>query len=121
MVKIFLDANVFYDLMEKRNKWDFGSLHEDILLVSVESVSIWLYIAKHKMPRESYVELFNQFNFLSFTDSIARKAFLGPTNDYEDNIQLHTAVESDADVFVTKDKNLLKMAIYGKVRIVDHL
>jgi len=60
-------------------------------------------------------------HLISLTDKIIDKALLGPTKDLEDNIQLHSAVEADCDIFLTNDKALLKMGYFGKTKIVDHL
>jgi len=41
----------------------------------------------------------------------------GPTDDFEDNVQLHSAVMGDCDYFLTMDKKLIKMKYFGKMRI----
>jgi len=52
---------------------------------------------------------------------ITRLAISGPTDDFEDNVQLHSAAQSDCDYFVTHDSKLLQMKFFGKVKIVEKL
>lgn len=48
-------------------------------------------------------------------------SLLGPTEDFEDNIQLNSAVVDDCDFFLTDDKKLLKFKVYKKVKIVKEI
>ena len=121
MAKVFLDANIFIDLLEGRGKILEKKLDKSILFVSTLSIEIWSYVYKHSIPDEKCLEFFNTFNFVDYTSSIAKKSFSGPTADFEDNIQLHSASESGCDVFITNDKKLLQIGYFGKVRICNFL
>ena len=121
MAKVFLDTNIFIDIVEERDSNVRDSLVNHVLCVSVASLNVWLYIYKHKMPSTKYSKLFDTLTFVDSTLAIAKKSFLGPTSDFEDNIQLHSASDAGCDVFVTKDKGLLKLGYFGKVRITDSI
>lgn len=47
------------------------------------------------------------------------KALEGPTVDFEDNTQLHSAAEAECDYFLTNDEKLLKMKFFGKTRLTN--
>ncbi len=121
MAKVFLDANIFIDLMEDRDPSLANRLDGSELLVSVLSIEIWAYIYKVPMPNSNLTDLSDTFNFIDYLSSTAKKSFLGPTSDFEDNVQLHSASDSGCTVFLTKDSKLLKLGYFGKVRICDTL
>lgn len=119
MEKIFLDTNTFIDITERRDPMLENSLLNCGLYVSVISIGIWAYIYKRDVPGLNFDRLFNAFNVVDGTSIEAVKSSQGPTNDFEDNMQLHAAVESECSVFLTKDAKLLKLGYFGKVRISD--
>lgn len=121
MAKVFLDTNAFIDVIEDRDGRLIGALAGHEFYVSVLSISTWAYIYKHGVPNAKFEHLFDTFSFADATCEIVKKSFLGPTNDFEDNIQLHSAAESNCTIFVTKDKMLLKLGYFGKVRICSAL
>jgi len=115
MEKIFLDTNIFIDLVENRNNELREFTMSSTLYISVVTLNIWVYAYKHIVP------IFETYNIVSSNGNIARKASLGPTDDFEDNVQLHSATEENCDLFVTKDKELLKLGYFGKMRISNHI
>lgn len=121
MAKVFLDANVFIDLVESRDTSFAKILEGNDLFVSPLSLEIWMYIYKRSIPYNKSEELFNTYNFIDYTLGIAQKSFTGPTPDFEDNVQLHSASDAECSVFLTKDTELLKLGYFGKVRISDNL
>lgn len=121
MAKVFLDANVYIDFMESRDKLLAKALDGGDLFVSTISIGIWTYIYKRFVSNNSLLEMFNTFNFVDYTSSIAKRSVLGPTSDFEDNVQLHSASEANCDIFITKDLKLLKLGYFGKVHISDSL
>lgn len=121
MAKVFLDANTYIDFMESRDLLLAKELDGADLLVSTLSIGIWMYIYKRFVPNSGLLEMFNTFNFVDYTSSIARKSVLGPTSDFEDNVQLHSASEANCDTFITKDLKLLKLGYFGKVHISGSL
>lgn len=121
MAKVFLDANIYIDFMENRDRLLVKELDGTDLFVSTLSIEIWMYVFKRIVPNSSLLEIFNIFNFVDYSSSIARKSVLGPTPDFEDNVQLHSASEANCDTFITKDLKLLKLGYFGKVHISNSL
>lgn len=120
MAKLFIDANLLFDISE-RNPAQRNVLSGHSVYVSPLSYHILFYIYKYKVPNQAIIEHKNELQIVDLTEKILTNALRGPTPDLEDNIQLHSAAESECDCFLTNDKDLLKMTYFGKTRIVDHL
>ena len=120
MARVFLDANYYIDLTKRaKEKWE--SLDNDLLFISAISTHILFYARKLKVPDQEIEEVQQRFGIVSLTKELIDKALTGPTKDLEDNIQLLSAVDADCDYFLTSDKNLLNLGIFGKTRIVASL
>lgn len=118
MAKIFLDTNIFIDAIHRRpEKEILESLENQIVFISPLSFHIYCYSYKVKLPNEIVIAQKEKFQIVDFSKEILEKATTGPTNDFEDNVQLHSAAEADCDIFLTEDKKLLDMKFFGKVRI----
>lgn len=120
MVRVFLDTNQYIDLT-KRAKEKWKSLEESLLFISPLSTHILFYARKLKVPDDEVNELQEEFGIVTLTKVILDKALTGPTNDLEDNIQLHSAAEADCDIFLTNDNQLLKLRSFGKTEIKSAL
>lgn len=117
MARVFLDTNFYIDLTKRaKEKWKL--LTDDLLFVSPLSTHILFYARKLKVPDETVNELQEEFGIVPFTKFILDKALDGPTEDLEDNIQLHSAAEAECDLFLTEDRNLLRMKFFGKTKII---
>lgn len=121
--KVFLDTNKIVDIFEPREK---GHITPEMLSgmeihISPLSIHILCYIGKYKIPSEKLKRLEDYYKIVDFDEQILSLALNGPTNDLEDNIQLHSASQSGCDIFLTDDEKLLKMAYFGKVRIASKL
>jgi predicted nucleic acid-binding protein len=121
MAKIFLDANIFIDLLEKRTDLSIDEFKEDTIFISPLSIHILLYVTKKKIPSEKLSGMLNFFSLMPLTESICQDAMIGPTSDFEDNIHLHSAIEADCEIFFTRDKELLDLRFFGKMRIVKEI
>jgi predicted nucleic acid-binding protein len=119
MAKLFLDTNIFIDILKKRTDREFVNFQGHELSISPLSIHILAYIYKHKIPSHELDIVQKLFNIIPFTETITANALIGPTSDFEDNVQLHSAAEEACDVFLTKDKQLLSMKFFGKVRIIE--
>ncbi len=120
MANIFLDTNVFIDAIHRKPGQDILYLLENhILHISPLSVHIYCYSYKIKIPNEIVAEQTEKFQIIEFSYVIMNKALSGPTSDFEDNIQLHSAVENDCELFLTLDKKLLNMRFFGKTQIIS--
>jgi len=117
--KIFLDTNKIIDLVEKRNdSFSWESIIGHQVYVSPLSIHILYYVGKYKIPMKALTEIVESyFGIVDFDKDILKVSLEGPTNDLEDNIQLHSAVKADCDVFLTDDAKLLKMKFFGRIRV----
>jgi len=59
-----------------------------------------MYIPSKELP-----DILKNFNIVSCDADVVHNSLIGPTNDFEDNVQLHSAVKQDCDFFITNDKN----------------
>lgn len=117
MAKVFLDANVFIDLVEKRKSIDRKKLLVHTLFISPLSIHILTYLYKYHMPDKRLANVDEFFKLIPLNTSIIIKAINGPISDFEDNAQLNSAAEAECDVFLTSDVKLLKMKFFGKTEI----
>ena len=118
MVKVFLDVNILIDLVEKRRTINSDQLDGFNVFLTPLSAHILLYVLKKKIPFPRLSAIIDSFSFVNFNEKIALLALVDPTNDFEDNVQLHSAAEADCDIFLTFDKKLLSMKFFGKVKII---
>lgn len=121
MARIFLDANIFIDIIEERQSINLDQLKNHELVLVPLSVHLLTYLYKYKMPDKKLSDSLRRFILIPFNDFITHYALSGPTQDFEDNVQLHSAAEAECEIFLTSDEKLLKMKFFGKVRILAGL
>lgn len=121
MAKVFLDTNVFIDLIEKRGQVNIDDLNNHDLYISTLSIHILMYTTKKKIPYPFLSEIIKRFLVIDFDSNITSKALQNPTSDFEDNVQLNSAAEGECDIFLTGDAKLLKMKFFGKTEIRSNL
>ena len=73
------------------------------------------------MPSQPLINSLGTISIAPLDENVLKKSLEGPTADLEDNIQLHSAAESNCDYFLTNDKKLLNMKFFGKTEIVNKL
>lgn len=118
MAKVFLDVNVIIDMLEERKHISLAIIQKHEVYLSPLSIHIFSYVEKKTMPYSPLSEFLQNNNLVDLTESLTNKALIGPTNDFEDNVQLHSAAEVDCDIFLTSDKDLLDMKFFGKTQIL---
>jgi predicted nucleic acid-binding protein len=118
MEKVFLDANILIDLVEKRKNLQPEDLASYDVFITPLSAHILMYVTRQKVPYPKFSEIIKPFSVVMFDEIILKQSLAGPTDDFEDNVQLHSAAEGDCDIFLTEDRKLLNMRFFGKVRIV---
>lgn len=121
MAKVFLDANVFIDLVEKRKPLDRKQLYIHYLYLSPLSIHILAYLYKYKVPDERLASIDRFFRLVPLDLELTIKALGGPTSDFEDNVHLHSAAEAECDFFLTGDERLLDLKFFGKMQILPDL
>lgn len=119
MAKVYVDTNCFIGLSIRSPDIDSKHIDAHEAFVSALSCHVLFYVTKTKVPSPQMNAFIEGFNILSLESGTVAKALHGPTDDLEDNIQLHSAALIDADYFVTLDKKLLKMKFFGRVQIVS--
>jgi predicted nucleic acid-binding protein len=118
MANIFLDVNRLIGLIKGE---EIDNLSGHNLMISVLSWHITCYLMKWKMPHEKLKRMSEVLAAVELTNEIVKKSIMGPTDDFEDNVQLNSAAEGDCDYFLTMDKKLLKMKFFGKMKISDKI
>ena len=121
MAKVFLDTNYFIGLANRTPEVDIEILDRHQGFVSILSCHILFYINKIKTPDEKANSFIKDFNLVDLNQDILEKALQNPTSDLEDNIQLQSAAEADCDIFLTLDKQLLKLKFFGKMKILSQI
>lgn len=121
MAKVFLDANYFIGLANRAPEVDTEILDEHQGFVSILSCHILFYINKVKVPDQKMNSFIDDFNLIKVSLEILEKALQGPTEDLEDNIQLHSAAEAECDLFLTEDRKLLDLKFFGKMQMANSL
>jgi len=119
-VKIFVDTNIFLDLILKREKF-----HDALLILNAVEKNIFLgvvlditilnidYVAKKQI--KNIKEFINQIN-LNFTivgvsNEMITEALEIENNDFEDTLQYLSAVSLNCDCIITNDKSFYKDAV----------
>ncbi len=121
MAKVFLDTNIYVDIIKKRTESELEDFQGHDLFISPLSIHILAYVFKYKIPNDELNVNLELFNITPFDANVVENALIGPTSDFEDNVQLHSAAEEECDVFLTEDKKLLDMKFFGKVKIDQKL
>lgn len=121
MAKIFIDANIFIDWIEERRDINKDKLATHDLFISPLSIHILTYLYKYKMPNKNIKDSENYLEIVPFDKNITNKAISGPTKDFKDNVQLHSAATSDCDIFLTEDNYLLNLKFFGSMRIINKI
>lgn len=113
MKRIFLDTNIFADLVGERTQFKSGIEElismEDFptLYISALSIPITLYSLKIKAETPEFYrfsEISSWLEILPLTGTLIRDALKCESPDYEDTLQYLTAIENNCDYLLTRDK-----------------
>lgn len=121
MARVFLDANYFIGLVNRTPETEVEDLDVHKAFVSILSCHILFYVNKIKVPDSDTNSFIKDFNIIDLGQEILDKALIGPTEDLEDNIQLHSAAEAECDFFLTQDKELLALKFFGKTKVASEM
>lgn len=122
MARVFLDTNCFIDSVHRRpEKEILEPLENNIVFISPLSTHIYCYTFKIKTPNSKVLAQREKFQIAEFSEEVLDMALQGPTGDFEDNVQLHSAAAAECDVFLTNDKKLLNMKFFGKTKIIQEI
>ncbi len=119
-MKLFLDTNIFLDLILKRENYEesmlilnaiekniFDGVVLDITILNID------YIAKKQVKDiKDFLVLINSlFEVVGASNKMMKEALDMPNNDLEDNMQYICAKYSKSDIIISNDKNFIKTDI----------
>lgn len=129
-MKIFVDTNVFLDIVLRRGDYDdslaifkavknrvYEGIVADISLVNIAYIS-----RKVDVDIRSYLSAIEQsFSVQGADNAIMQDALLLVNDDIEDNIQYFMALYTECDCIVSNDKGFYRgdIEILGSVMFVD--
>lgn len=119
MAKIFLDANCLIDVFGRRDETLATLLNPHQLNISALSLHIFAYVEKLHMPTSLLSQISSLVHVVNLTGVIVNHSAQGPTPDFEDNIQLQSAVAVGCQYFLTRENRLLKMKQWRGVSLIS--
>jgi predicted nucleic acid-binding protein len=121
MDRVFLDTNYFVGLANRAPEPEAIYIHKQQAFISILSCHILFYINKIVVPDYKINSFISDFNIINLDSKILDRALYGPTKDLEDNIQLQSAIDANCNYFLTFDKKLLNMKVFGNTKITNKL
>ena len=120
MVKLYLDANVILDYLQKRPNAEFmekillrAHKQEIKLITSVLNFATIFYIEKRR--RHSTKQILQRFRLINKVITVVDQssksyyaAIESGFSDFEDALQYFSAIEANADYFITNNKRHFK-------------
>lgn len=115
MEKIFVDANIVLDLLEKREEF-FVEAQELFTLADKKMVKLYIsaltlanvhyLLSKHlKMEARKVLAKFKVLvEVLSVDDKIMDLSLASDFKDFEDAVQYYTAIENNMEIILTRNK-----------------
>ena len=119
-MKIFIDTNIFLDLILKREKYKealqiFNAIEQERFEAFVLDITILNidYIAKKQTKDiRDFLALINRlFKVVGASNGSIKKALELNNNDLEDNLQYITAKDSKCKIIITNDKKFINKDI----------
>jgi predicted nucleic acid-binding protein len=117
---IFIDTNIFLDLILKREKYQealliFNAIEKKIFDASILDITILNidYVATKQIQNtDTFLLIVNQlFQVLGASNNTIEKALNIDNNDLEDNLQYICAKEAGCEIIITNDKNFYSKTI----------
>ena len=133
MKKVFLDTNVFIDILSKRStsiltKDELSYLIDNYqIYISALTVHITYYVGKIKPgsdKHESMKKLLKLTNIIPLSEDIISLSINNFHSDFEDTLQYYSALDSNCDYILTRDKKdftKIKKRIPSKIQIISSL
>ena len=116
-MRLFLDTNVLLDILLEREAFVVDSTlvfqqcvdgRNEGLFCALSACNI-VYILRNRFPREQIrAKVLKMAELLRMTDTAAaevKAALSCESSDFEDEVQLRSAIAAGADVIVTRDKD----------------
>jgi len=115
-LKIFVDVNVFIDVLTKRQGWseslrvlNLARRSQDIESYTSALTAPLLYFFRRRVADESAARadvqaILKGIQLVPMTDTLLGLAFVSAGRDFEDNIQLASAESISVDHLITRNK-----------------
>jgi predicted nucleic acid-binding protein len=116
MDRLFVDTNIVIDLLQKREKF-YEDAQELFTLADKKKVKLFVsaltianthfVLSKHyhsNNARKILAKFKLLVEVLALNDKIIEWALVSDLKDFEDAIQYHTAIESNLDILITRNK-----------------
>ena len=113
-MKIFVDTNIFLDLILKRENFDkslliFNAIERRIfegVILDITILNIDYIANKQIKDVKEFLNLINQkFSVIGASNKMIEEALKIDNRDLEDNLQYIAAIESSCELIITNDKN----------------
>ncbi|NMA20028.1 MAG: PIN domain-containing protein [Lentisphaerae bacterium] len=133
MKKIFIDTNILLDVLLKRPEFHQAAAHiwadcesgKAEGCISAISLNNLHFIMARKAGKNHAIEsvriVLNIFKVIPLDDKILRLAAEFPHKDFEDAIQLFSAVQSKADCIITRDTSHFPKEYLPVISPTDYL
>ena len=128
MIKVFIDTNIFLDILCKREQFvddalsifDMAVDNQIELLISDLSIANIKYITRKEIPIDKFYDLIKTFRpiftIVPLGADVIDKALDLRANDFEDALQYFSAVQANADCLVTRN---IKDYGFAKMEVLD--
>jgi predicted nucleic acid-binding protein len=113
LMRILLDLNVVLDLVRRpwcddsAAIWDANSQRQvDAYLSSASFPTLFYLVRKHggrSLAQRAVTDCLNSLTIVPVNVSSLRLAAMGPGGDFQDNLQVASAVEAKLEAIVTRD------------------
>src|SRR2546423_846696 len=115
LIRVLLDLNVILDLFLVRQPWcdeaaaiwDANTLRQIEASLSSASFPTLFYLVRKQggrsLAQRAVTDCLNSLTVVPVDVSSLRLAAIGPGGDFEDNLQVASAVEAKLDAIVTRD------------------
>ncbi len=122
MKRVFVDTNIIIDLLSQRinyfedSQYFFSFAHDNNiqLFVSTLSFANTHYILSDRLKVSKVRNTLRKFktliNTVPFDDKILKLALGEEFRDFEDAIQYYSAIQSECEVIITRNKKEFKMS-----------
>jgi len=134
MKKVFIDTNIFLDILFRREQFvddalsifDMAVDGQIVLLISDLSIANIKYITRKEISTEKFYNLIQTFRpiftIVPLGAEVIDKAISLRASDFEDALQYFSAVQAEADCLVTrniKDYGFANMEVLDSKTFVD--
>ena len=127
-MKVFIDTNIFLDILCKREQFVDDALSifdmavDDCieLLISDLSIANIKYITRKELPTDKFYDIIQAFRpifqIVPLGGGVIDSALSLKANDFEDALQYFSAVQAGADCLVTRN---IKDYGFAKMEVLD--